>query len=131
MNETNLAALRVLAVDDEPFVLELTKKILIKLGVGEVETLTAAAEALERVRAGGKRIDVILLDMFMPEVDGAEFILKLGALGYDGNIIVVSGADEMVLATAEGLAKMRGPRILGTLQKPVDAAALRELLHQA
>lgn len=59
----------ILAVDDEPRNLRLLKAVLGPAGY-VVETATGGGEALERVSAGG--IDLVLLDVMMPELDGYE-----------------------------------------------------------
>jgi nitrogen-specific signal transduction histidine kinase/CheY-like chemotaxis protein len=63
-------ALRVLVVDDEPSVGKALKRMLGRHH--QVEPITEAREALERLRQG-ERFDVILCDLMMPRMSGMEF----------------------------------------------------------
>jgi two-component system NtrC family sensor kinase len=60
-------SLRVLAVDDEPVLLELITDALSRDG-HEVETASGGEEALERIE--GRDFDVLILDLKMPDMDG-------------------------------------------------------------
>jgi two-component system NtrC family sensor kinase len=59
--------LRVLAVDDEPVLLELITDTLSRDG-HQVETASGGEEALQRIE--GRNFDVLILDLKMPEMDG-------------------------------------------------------------
>jgi CheY-like chemotaxis protein len=77
---TTLRRARVLIIDDEPLVGAAARR-----AVGaehEVLVATRAAEALERIRAG-ERYDVILCDLMMPEITGAELHGLLSASNVD------------------------------------------------
>ncbi len=63
-----LAAAAILAVDDEPAILEMLSRLLTKRGY-RVETANSGEEAVERI-ALGHDFDVILLDIFMPGQEG-------------------------------------------------------------
>ena len=60
----------ILAVDDEPDILALEEKILKREGY-EVLTASDGAKAISLVKAGSK-IDLILLDVMMPNINGFE-----------------------------------------------------------
>jgi DNA-binding response OmpR family regulator len=62
-------ALRILAVDDDPEILLLERKILESEGY-EVTTASNAQEALAAISA--KKFNLVLLDIMMPETDGLE-----------------------------------------------------------
>jgi CheY-like chemotaxis protein len=123
--------LRILAVDDERVTLATIERLLGKLGIGNVVTMGSAADALKFIGENGGAIDVILLDMVMPGIDGVDLIVGLKACGYQGRIAVVSGGDERMLAGTELLARSKDIEILGTLKKPVSAAGLKVLLGKA
>ena len=63
--------IRVLYVDDEPGLLELSKLFLESEGSFAVDTLTSASEALIHLKT--KRYDAIISDYQMPEIDGIGF----------------------------------------------------------
>lgn len=60
----------VLAVDDEPDILALIEKVLKREGY-EVLTASSGAKAISLIKTG-KSIDLILLDVMMPNIDGFE-----------------------------------------------------------
>ncbi len=65
---------RVLIIDDEPIIGATIRRLL--SAEHEVVISTGANDALDRFRAG-ERFDVILCDLMMPEVTGAEFYQQL------------------------------------------------------
>lgn len=60
---------RVLIVDDGPVNLTLARQVLERQGL-EVETVTSGEEALSRLE--GAPFDLVLMDIFMPGMDGVE-----------------------------------------------------------
>ena len=123
--------LRILAVDDERITLSRIERMLNKLGIDQVVTSGSTTEALRFIKEQDDAIDVVLVDMFMPENDGVDLIIGLKAVGFQGRIAVVSGGDDRMLAGAEVLARAKGVEILGTLKKPVSADALKAVLGKA
>ena len=65
--------MRILAVDDDPIILELLTELLATFGQHEVDTAESAKEALARLSDPAAGIyDCFLLDIQMPETDGIE-----------------------------------------------------------
>lgn len=62
--------MRVLAVDDDPIILELIRDSLDVVGIPDVDTFELPLAALECLRSEGTDYDAILLDIQMPELDG-------------------------------------------------------------
>ena len=123
--------LRILAVDDERITLSRIEKMLNKLGIEQVVTMASTSEALRFISDQGDAIDVVLVDMFMPELNGVDLIIGLQATGFQGRIAVISGGDDRMLAGAEVLARAKDVEILGTLKKPVSADDLKAILSKA
>ena len=109
---------RVLVVDDEPLIV---RALELQLGTShDVETTTSARDALARIREG-KRYDVILCDLMMPDVTGMDLYDALEAHG--GGL-----ADCMVFMTG-GVFTPRAEAFLSrirnvTLEKPFDMTKL-------
>lgn len=74
------AAMRILAVDDEPSILELLKVFLEAEGAHEVVTALSGAAALKAVDEADVDFDCILLDIQMPEMNGIALCEALRAL---------------------------------------------------
>lgn len=67
--------LTVLAVDDDMINLKLLKSMLMKAPqVGEVIEAKNGADAIDVLKARGKDIDIILLDIIMPVMGGLEML---------------------------------------------------------
>lgn len=64
--------MRILAVDDDEFILELLFEAMKVVGYPDVKTATCAAKALDLIRSSSERFECILLDIQMPEIDGIE-----------------------------------------------------------
>ena len=71
--------IRVLYVDDEPFLLDIGKLFLERDGTFTVDTFTSVSEALTRLKM--ERYDAILSDYKMPEMDGITFFKQIRASG--------------------------------------------------
>ncbi|MGD0079447.1 MAG: PAS domain S-box protein [Methanoregula sp.] len=82
-------AYRVLYVDDEPSLLEITRIFLESEGDFSVDTLTSANEALKLLKT--RQYDAIISDYQMPEMDGITFLKQLKASGNTTPFIVYTG----------------------------------------
>ncbi len=81
---------RVLVVDDEPMILSAVGLSLARHGL-QVETAATGREALDRLR--DRRIDLLLLDLGLPDLDGLEIIRLVRRGGERPPIIVLSARD--------------------------------------
>jgi signal transduction histidine kinase/CheY-like chemotaxis protein len=122
-----LAQRRVLVVDDEEAVLYSATRILKKLGY-DVATAIDGVDALAAIDAdGGREIDLVLLDVTMPTMDGPTTARALRARGVDVPIVFMSGYAEEdlvargIMADADGFLKK--PFMVQEL-----AAVLREMM---
>jgi signal transduction histidine kinase/CheY-like chemotaxis protein len=81
-------ALRVLLVEDEKMVRELTKRILV--GAGFVVMDAADADAALQ-RAAGRDFDVLLTDIVLPGLSGPELVTRLRERGRTFRVVYMSG----------------------------------------
>ena len=125
---TEKSAIRILALDDESFMLKLLSHMLANLGFAQVTTCDSGRAALEWVDSPGNYPDLILLDLNMPEMDGVEFVRKLVEHHYAGSLILISGEDERMLQAAEKLVQAHKIPVLGHMHKPVTPEGLAALL---
>ncbi len=128
MTGAKLEALHVLVVDDEPFVLNLTKRMLVSMGVKRISLAENGHEALRIVDASPEPPDVIVCDLNMPGMDGIELVRHLGEQQVSSGLLLVSGADERVLQTVEALARSHDLQVLGSLEKPIKPEPLKHFL---
>ena len=73
---------------------------------------------------------VLFLDVFMPDRDGLEILGVLQQQAYQGQIVMMSGADSLYLNMAASSAKARGLRLAGILPKPFRKQDVQALLEK-
>ena len=83
------AAIRVLYVDDESDLLEISKLFLERSGPFSVDTITSAPAALTQLSS--TTYDAIISDYQMPEMDGIEFLKKVRSSGNSVPFILFTG----------------------------------------
>jgi DNA-binding response OmpR family regulator len=114
---------RILAVDDDPDVLELATLALGTVAGYMVQTCSSGGEAV--ARSLSFRPDLILLDVMMPGVDGLSTLRALRACAATASTPVVFMT---ALVQRHDLTHYRDLGCLGVIPKPVDLAALPEML---
>lgn len=119
---------RILVVDDENFVLNLTVRILGNLGHKDITTADNGRRALEIMSGARETFDLIICDLNMPGMDGVEFMRHCAERNFGGGVIFLSGEDPRLLEAARELGRAHDLNILGILAKPLKPDALRELL---
>jgi PAS domain S-box-containing protein len=88
---------RVLVVDDEDAVLELAREFLERSG-HRVLTALGGREGLSVFRARAAEIDAVLLDLAMPDADGAEVFAAMQQIRPEIPVILASGYSEEMAA---------------------------------
>lgn len=118
---------RVLLVDDEPLVLEGLRRSITK--EFSPDLAGGPEEALDKLRKNGP-YPVVVSDMCMPGMDGAEFLATVRILSPDSVRMMLTGLDDMQTA----MRAVNEGRIFQFLNKPVNPdrllAALRECVAQ-
>ena len=94
----NVNIIRVLIVDDEQYLLELSKIFLEKAGGIQADVAASGPEALEMM--GRNLYDVIVSDYQMPEMDGLRFLEEIKERGSDIPFILFTGKSREDIAVA-------------------------------
>jgi CheY-like chemotaxis protein/signal transduction histidine kinase len=89
MNTKRNGQIRVLHLDDEPIILEITRMYLERDGNISVDSVNTAQEALELLATS--RYDAVISDYEMPIMDGIEFLKEIREAGYDLPFILYTG----------------------------------------
>ncbi len=79
MAEVDFDSLHVLVVDDESFMRSLLGRILEDIGVRQVSFAEDGNKAFEVLKRSRSKIDLLLCDLEMPEMDGFGFVKMLRA----------------------------------------------------
>jgi len=113
----------VLIVEDDPLIASFIQKALTRHGHA-VEWVQSGRAALDRINGTG--VDLQLLDLGLPDIDGLDVLRQLKERGDQTPVIVItSRSDPADRATAEGLgvnAYLTKPFPLAELITLVDAA---------
>jgi len=114
---------RVLVVDDEEIILSLASDMLRKLGY-EVSTALSGYEAIEIV--GEQKVDLVLLDLVMPEMNGQETFHRLREIDPELPVILSSGYCEDSV-----IQKILNEGAISFLVKPYRLKDMSRVLHEA
>lgn len=118
-----MSAGRILVVDDEADIRGLVKEILSDEGY-EVEVAANAAEA-RRLRASAAP-DLVLLDIWMPEVDGITLLREWAAAGDDScPVVMMSGH-----GTVETAVEATRLGAIDFVEKPLSIAKLLRMVER-
>jgi len=120
----------LLLVDDDPFMLGMQSRMLRGMGYTMIGTAASAREALALLGEARAGVDVVICDLNMPDIDGLEFLRRLGASDFQGNVILLSGEGPRIIHAVQKLLASLPLLILGALEKPAGRAALRALLDR-
>ena len=122
-SETWKGAGTVLLVDDEETILSMGQNMLHRLGF-DVLTACNGLEALEVFKRHSDRIDLVLLDLTMPHLDGEETFRELRRLRSDVKVIISSGYNRQ-----EVTQRFAGKNLGGFLQKPYVQSELESCIR--
>ncbi|MCP3918381.1 MAG: response regulator [bacterium] len=118
----------VLVVDDDDLLRDLATRILTQAGFG----VLLAKDGVQAIEVAGRehdRISLVLLDMTMPGLDGAETLIALRQIRADVPVLVTSGYNKQ-----DAPRSARGEGATGFIKKPYRPreliAAVRELLER-
>lgn len=80
----------VLVIDDEEMIRTLASNILEKNGY-RVITAENGTQGVEKYRENHEKIDAVILDMIMPEMDGSKCLEEIIAINENAKVIIASG----------------------------------------
>lgn len=116
----------ILVIDDEADIRDLSKDILEKLGY-IVLTAQDGNEGLKIFREMKDSISVIILDMIMPKMDGAEVFRELRKIKPDVKIILCSGYSQNGFSDIEDILKNGNSEFV---QKPFTVYSLGQAVKK-
>ena len=109
---------RVLCVDDEPYVLEGLRDVLSRSF--DVKVATSGIEGLEILRGEPDSFAVVISDMRMPRMAGADFLRAARSIAPDAVRMLLTGHADLQAA----INAVNGARLFRFLTKPCDAQEL-------
>ena len=114
----------VLLIDDEKLVIEICEMMLQRLG-HKVFKAYSGLEALKIFEDYKNQIDLVIIDMYMPEINGQELTVKLRKIDHHVKVLLSSG----------GLTDLDENEIInggfsGFLRKPYSLNSLSEKMAE-
>ncbi|MFO7911586.1 MAG: response regulator [Desulfotignum sp.] len=113
----------ILLVDDEKGVIEVCSEMLESLGY-DVKIALSGLEAVNIMNTAGKKIDLVILDMVMPQMGGKETFDNIRRIQPDVRVLVSSGHNKET-----EIKQMMQKGCSDFIFKPFDVAMLSEKLN--
>lgn len=117
----------ILVADDEPLLCETMRNVLLTRGYS-VTCVDSGKAAVEKLKAG--RFDVVLTDIFLPDVDGLQIISETRQRQPHAKIIAVSGGGAY-MGCSEALKVARQLGACTSLEKPFNVDELLRVVDGA
>ncbi len=118
----------ILVVDDEAAYGELISDVA---DLSSIKALaTTNSQMVEYLLQTHQTINLIFLDLNMPYRDGIEVMRGIAESGYSGTLVLMSGFDESVLATANQLAEEHRLNLLPSLMKPFSIKQIQNTIQE-
>ncbi len=123
------AVLNILLVEDNPGDARLIRELLIGAGGGayRLDTATRLSEALQRLVDGG--FAAILLDLSLPDSQGLDTVIHVGAVSA-APVIVLTGMDDHDLAVSAVRAGAQDYLIKGEVTPPLLSRAIHYAIER-
>ncbi len=115
----------ILLIDDESFVREVAGNMLEKLGY-KVITCNDGQEAIEYYKSFYNEIDVVIIDMIMPKLNGQDTFRELKKINPTIKAIIASG-----YSIDDTIQEVLDEGVLGFIQKPLKIDQLSCAIAQA
>ena len=122
--DSDFYEIRILIIDDDGVNAMLAKSILERMGCS-VQISSNPVKALEKYARDKDMIDLVLVDYFMPTMDGGAAVDHLRKLNPDVKVLLFSGADEMRQRQI-----IRQHSIAGYLHKPLRKEEARQVIRE-
>lgn len=122
--------LRFLVVEDHPVQRRVAALLLKNLGAEAVHLAENGQAALDILRQPGTPVDIVLSDVSMPGMDGAELVRQLAAASSDVALILNSALSPAQLSEIAHMSRAYQINLLGAVGKPVSAVKLVPLVQR-
>lgn len=127
MSEMNNVDCSVLIVDDSPILRTAIKKVAAMAGIDPAQMREAAngAEAIDRLEEA--TVDLVLLDINMPVMNGEQFVEAIRQRPEFADVLIVIVSTE---ANRERLDRLEALGVSESLHKPFEPETLAEIISR-
>jgi len=109
-----------LVVEDDDLQRLALARLLLVLGARKVLEAENGSKALALMREVPK-VDLIVCDLDMPEMDGMEFMRHLGQARSTASVIINSSMEQALIGSVGKMAQVYGVNLLGLIEKRIKA----------
>lgn len=120
--------LQVMVVEDHGFQRRIALRLLADLGIERIHEAADGLPALDFLRNRDEPLDIVLMDLDMPGMDGIECIGHIAQERLARAVAVVSALDGALLNTVQTMTRAYGLRMLGSVEKPLTRDKLEYIL---
>lgn len=124
-----LADCTTLVVDDDDFAVQSMTAAFQQIGINKVISASDGQAALKLLSTLPVQPDFLVCDLYMPNMDGVEFLEVLADRAYQGGIIIVTGVDPVLLEPVRVMAQYKSLNVLGAFVKPLSIEDLKRILQ--
>ncbi|MDE2271861.1 MAG: EAL domain-containing response regulator [Xanthomonadaceae bacterium] len=125
-----LAQMSVLVVEDHDFQRQVALRLLQQIGIGNALEAEDGHRALTVLGQQEHPVDVVLVDLDLPNMDGIEFIGHVAHDHLASAVVILTALDPALLNTVRIMARASGIRVLGTVEKPLTQSKLGAIIDQ-
>lgn len=114
---------KILVIDDEENILKITSKILKLLGY-KIKSTKSPKEGINLYKKEQNKIDLVLVDLIMPELNGEMVIKRLKEINKDIKIVLMTGGID------ERVEKIKNKYKIQILKKPFDIEMMSNIIYR-
>jgi len=114
----------ILLVDDDTIIIDVGKQLLEKMGYSVIAS-SSGEEAVELYKKNYSKINMVILDMIMPDIDGVETYKRLKEVNPGVKVLFSSG-----YVQTEKFNEVIGKGINGFIKKPFSMAELKQEINK-
>ncbi len=115
--------IRLLVVDDSNVQRQHAQGLAQQLGVTAILGASDGADALRVLQQ--EQVDVAVIDLEMPVMDGVELIRSIAQQQLAKSVIILSSKDPVLISSVGTMAEADGLYVLGTFHKPMQPELLK------
>jgi EAL domain-containing protein (putative c-di-GMP-specific phosphodiesterase class I)/CheY-like chemotaxis protein len=120
--------LTFLIAEDDGFQRQWLSSLLTRLGARQVIEAENGRIALRILEDKSRAIDIVIIDLNMPEMDGIELVRHLAGIQTQTSIVLTSALGSALLFSVETMSKSYEVDLLGTYEKPATPERLQEII---
>lgn len=129
-NQIPIADLTFLIAEDDGFQRQWLSSLLGRLGARRILEAENGRIALNIMEDASQAVDIVIIDLNMPEMDGIELVRQLARIKSQVSIVLTSALGSALLFSVETMSKSYDIDLLGTYEKPATSEQLQEIFSR-